>query len=125
MQPSMGMPLMRIRHLQLVPVIKKERRGLSGKTSTEEIVMIEDMMDRVIPVIETEGIIRECNASVAKNLVTSNEIALRRRVSREHLEQRLMMSPRTRSLEMSTLQIQSSFYFQLFQVWFRLAETPS
>ena len=84
---------MRNRHLQLVPVIRKERRGLLGKTSTEKIVMIEGMMDRVIPITKTKGIIRKCNASVAKSLVTSREIALRRRVSKGHLEQRLMMSP--------------------------------
>ena len=116
LQPSMGIPMMRIRDLQLVPVIRKERRSLSRKTSTEEIVMIEDMMDQVIPVIETEGIIRKCNASVAKSLVTSGEIALRRRVSREHLEQRLTMSPRGRETRLHIHQIQSSFSFHLFQV---------
>ena len=53
---------------------------------------------------------------VAKNLVISNEIALRRRVSREHQELRLTMSPRASRSKMSILQIQISFYSQLFQV---------
>ena len=57
LQPSMGMPMMRIKRLQLVPVIIKERRSLTGKTSTEEIVMIEYMTDQVLPKIETKGII--------------------------------------------------------------------
>lgn len=76
--------------------------------------MIEGMMDRVIPVIER--IIQKCNALIAKNLVISNEISLRRRVRREHLELRLTMSPRTRRQEMNILQAQISFCSQLFQV---------
>ena len=40
----MGIPMMRIRHLQLIPVVIKEIRGLIGKTSIEEIVMTEDMI---------------------------------------------------------------------------------
>ena len=36
--------MVRIRHLQLVPDIIKEMRGLRGKTSIEEIVMAEDMI---------------------------------------------------------------------------------
>ena len=40
----MGIPMMRIRHLQLNPDVIKEIRGLTGKTSIEEIVMTEDMI---------------------------------------------------------------------------------
>ena len=40
----MGIPRMRIRHLQLVPNVIKEIRGSIGNTSIEEIVMNEDMI---------------------------------------------------------------------------------
>ena len=40
----MGIPMIRIRHLQLVLDIIKEIRGLTGETSTEEIVMTKDMI---------------------------------------------------------------------------------
>ena len=40
----MGIPMMRIRHLQLVLDIIKEIRGLTGETSIEEILMNEDMI---------------------------------------------------------------------------------
>ena len=40
----MGIPMMRIRHLQLVLDIIKEIRGLIGETSIEEIMMTEDMI---------------------------------------------------------------------------------
>ena len=105
LQPSMGILMMRTRLLKLNPVIRKERRSLIGETSIEEIVMIEDMIDRFLPEIKTEGIIRKCNALIAKNLVILNEIYLRKRVRRGHPELRLMMSPQERSLEMSILQI--------------------
>ena len=101
LQPSMGILMMRIMPLQLDPVIRKERRSLSRKTTTGRIVMIKGMMDRAILVIER--IIRKCNALVSNNLVILNEIALRKRVSRGHPELRLMMNPRTRSPETSTL----------------------
>ena len=57
LQPSMEMLMMSIRHLQLVPVIGKERTSPIEKTSIEEIVMTEEMIDRVLPETETEGII--------------------------------------------------------------------
>ena len=41
---KMGIPMMRIRNLQLVPDVVKEIRGLTGKTSIEEIMMTEDMI---------------------------------------------------------------------------------
>ena len=41
---KMGIPVMRIRHLQLVPDVIKEIRGSIGNTSLEEIVMNEDMI---------------------------------------------------------------------------------
>ena len=41
---KMGIPMMRIRHLQLVLDIIKEIRGLTGETSIEEILMNEDMI---------------------------------------------------------------------------------
>ena len=85
--------MMRIRHLQLIPDVIKEIRGLTGKTSIEEIVMTEDMIAYVLPEIEKKGIIEKCNASVAKSLITSGEISLRRRVSERHLKKRLVMSP--------------------------------
>ena len=40
----MGIPMMRIRHLQLIPDIIKEIRGLTRETSIEEIIMNEDMI---------------------------------------------------------------------------------
>ena len=95
--------MMRIRNLHLIPVIRNERISLIGKTSTKEIMMTKYMTDRVLPKIEIEGIIRKCSASVAKSLVTSGDISPRRRVRREHLGHRLMMSPQARELEMRTL----------------------
>jgi hypothetical protein len=65
--------MMRTRLLQLAPVITKERKSLSRKSTLEKIT-------------------RRCNALVAKNLVILNEISLRKRVSRENLELRFMIS---------------------------------
>ena len=89
LQPSVVSRLVRVRHLQLVPVRGKERRSLAGETSVEEIVEADQIMvtDWTVDLVLLEMMggrtTRRFGAMDAESLVTSRIIVLTLRANKE------------------------------------------